>query len=67
MWILNRVQYSIGYNIKVSGGFEIYSIKVSGGFEITNSKCEKLLCVKFDRNLTFDDNISSNCEKVCKN
>ena len=51
-------------HLKVSANDHV-SIKVVGGFEIANTKCEKLLCVKFYRNLTFD-NISDICKKVCR-
>jgi len=34
------------------------------GFNITNSECEKLLGVKFDRNLNFDSHISDICKKA---
>ena len=33
-------------------------------YEIENSKCEKLLGVKLDWKLNFDDHISHVCEKV---
>ena len=33
-------------------------------FHIYNSKCEKLLGVKFDHKLTFDDHISELCKKA---
>ena len=34
-----------------------------GNFDITNSKSEKLLGVKFDHKLSFDDHISELCKK----
>ena len=35
-----------------------------GNFDITNSKSEKLLGVKFDHKLSFDDHISEICKKA---
>ena len=35
-----------------------------GNFDITNSKSEKLLGVKFDHILSFDDHISELCKKT---
>ena len=35
-------------------------------FDITNSKTEKLLRVKFDHKLSFDDHISELCKKTVK-
>ena len=37
-----------------------------GNFDITNSKREKLLGVKFDHKLSFDDHISKLCKKVSR-
>jgi len=37
-----------------------------GDFDITNSKCEKLLGVKFDHNLSFDDHITELCKKASR-
>ena len=37
-----------------------------GNFYITNSKSEKLLGVKFDHKLSFDDHISKLCKKVSR-
>ena len=37
-----------------------------GHFDITNSKSEKLLGVKFDHKLSFDDHISELCEKASR-
>ena len=37
-----------------------------GNFDITNSKSEKLLGVKFDHKLSFDDHISELCKKGCR-
>ena len=35
------------------------SVKIEiGNFDINNSKCEKLVGVKFDHKLSFDDHIS---------
>ena len=39
------------------------NIKI-GNIHITNSICEKLLGVKFDHKLTFDDHISEVCKKA---
>ena len=39
------------------------NIKI-GNVDITNSTCEKLLGVKFDHKLTFDDHISELCKNV---
>ena len=36
-----------------------------GHFHIANSRNEKLLGVKFDSKLTFDDHISELCKKTC--
>ena len=41
-------------------------IKV-GNCDITNSKSEKLLRVKFDHKLSFDDHISELCKKANRN
>ena len=38
-----------------------------GSFDITNSKSEKLLRVKFDHKLSFDDRISELCKKASRN
>ena len=38
-----------------------------GNFDITNSKSEKLLGVKFDYKLSFDDHISELCKKARRN
>ena len=35
-----------------------------GNFDITNSKNEKLLGVKFDHKLSFDNHISELCKKA---
>ena len=35
-----------------------------GNFDITNSKSEKLLGVKFDHKLSFDDHISELCNSL---
>ena len=35
-----------------------------GTTQITNSKCEKLLGIKIDRNLNFEDHIGSICKKA---
>ena len=35
-----------------------------GNFDITNSKSEKLLGVKFDHKLSFDDHISELCKRL---
>ena len=40
-------------------------IKV-GNFDVINSKIEKLLGVKFDHKLTFDDHISELCKKASR-
>ena len=41
------------------------TVKINiGNFEITNSKSEKLLGVKFDHKLSFDDHISEPCKKA---
>ena len=41
------------------------TIKIKkGNFDITNSKSEKLLGVKFDHKLSFDDHISELCKKA---
>ena len=37
-----------------------------GNFDITNSKSEKLLGVKFDHKLSFDDHISELCKKASR-
>ena len=37
-----------------------------GNFDITNSKSEKLLGVKFDRKLSFDDHTSELCKKASR-
>ena len=37
-----------------------------GNLDITNSKCEKLLGVKFDHKLSFDDHISELCKKASR-
>ena len=37
-----------------------------GYFDITNSKSEKLLGVKFDHKLPFDDHISELCKKTSR-
>ena len=37
-----------------------------GNFDITNSKSEKLLGVKFDHKLSFDDHISKLCKKASR-
>ena len=37
-----------------------------GNFDITNSKNEKLLGVKFDHKLSFDDHISELCKKASR-
>ena len=37
-----------------------------GNFDITNSKSEKLLRVKFDHKLSFDDHISELCKKASR-
>ena len=37
-----------------------------GNFDIINSKSEKLLGVKFDHKLSFDDHISELCKKAGK-
>ena len=34
--------------------------------DICNSKCEKLLRVKFDHKITFDDHISKLCRKASR-
>ena len=41
------------------------NIKIDN-FDITNSNCEKLLGVKFDHKLTFDDHVSELCKKATK-
>ena len=41
------------------------TIKI-GNFDITNSKSEKLLGVKFDHKLSFDDHILELCKKASK-
>ena len=41
------------------------TIKI-GNFDITNSKSEKLLGLKFDHKLSFDDEISELCKKACR-
>ena len=43
----------------------IVKIKI-GNFDITNSKSEKLLGVKFDHKLSFDDHISELCKKASR-
>ena len=35
-------------------------------FDIRNSKCEKLLGVKFDHKLTFDEHISELCKNASR-
>ena len=43
------------------------TIKIKiGNFDITNSKSEKLLEVKFDHQLSFDDHISELCKKASR-
>ena len=37
-----------------------------GNFDITNSKSEKLLRVKFDHKLSFDDHVSELCKKASR-
>ena len=37
-----------------------------GNFDITNSKSEKLLGVKFDHKLSFDDHVSELCKKASR-
>ena len=37
-----------------------------GNFDITNSKSEKLLGVKFDHKLSFDDHISKLCKTASR-
>ena len=37
-----------------------------GNFDITNSKSEKLLRVKFDHKISFDDHISELCKKASR-
>ena len=41
------------------------NIKI-GNIDLTNSTCEKLLGVKFDYKLTFDDHISELCKKASR-
>ena len=42
-----------------------YTVKIKiGNFDITNSKSEKLLGVKFDHKLSFDDHISELCNSL---
>ena len=44
-----------------------YTVKIKiGNFDITNSKSEKLLGVKFDHKLSFDDHISALCKKASR-
>ena len=38
-----------------------------GEYEVENSKCEKLLGVKLDWKLNFDDKISDICKRLPKN
>ena len=40
---------------------------IIGNFDITNSKSEKILRVKFNHQLPFDDHISELCKKVSTN
>ena len=43
------------------------TIKIkTGNFDINNSKHEKLLAVKFDYKLSFDDHISELCKKASR-
>ena len=37
-----------------------------GNFDLTNTKSEKLLGVKFDHKLSFDDHISALCKKASR-
>ena len=44
-----------------------YTVKIKiGNFDITNSKSEKVLGVKFDHKLSFDDHISELCKKASR-
>ena len=40
--------------------------KIKSFFDITNSKSEKLLGVKFDHKLSFNDHISEICKKATR-
>ena len=37
---------------------------LKGNFDINNTRCEKLLGVKFDQRLTFDNKISDSCKRA---
>ena len=52
------------YHLLVSTNNTV-KIKI-GNFDVTNSKCEKLLGVRFDHKLSFDDHISELCKKASR-
>ena len=53
------------YHLLVSTNNTV-KIKI-GNFDVTNSKCEKLLGVRFDHKFSFDDHISELCKKASRN
>ena len=53
------------YHLLVSTNNTV-KIKI-GNFDVTNSKCEKLLGVRFDHKFSFNDHISELCKKASRN
>ena len=51
------------YNLPINNS-ESYQIKI-GNETVTSSKCEKLLGVKTDRELNFNEHVTSLCKKAC--
>ena len=51
-------------NLLVSANNTV-KIKI-GTFDVTNNKSEKLLEVKFDHKLSFNDHVSERCKKACR-
>ena len=51
------------FHLLLSDTNQAYSAKV-GAFDVQNSQCEKLLGIKIDNKLTFDEHVSNICTKA---
>ena len=60
-WVNNNLIINVGKCHLLVSTNNTFKIKI-GNFDITNSKSEKLLGVKFDHKLSFDDHISGLCK-----